>query len=181
MVRFHGDGAEALERATLSKVPLPASSAERLSAQRAFVECVEVGPFWWEDKKQNTIPSWTGSQPQLLRQDSHLSGYWWDKDSFGNRLTCKFLHQPAMHQPAKNTRWLWTMYNSTLLANVIWREKDGGIVQGRCCETLQKSFFFFPSSKSITVNSTVPSFLLYQLLLFHFLQITRRAFTRRLR
>lgn len=73
MVRFHGDGAEALENATLLKVPFPASSAEQFSAQRAFVECVEVGPFWWEDKKQNTLPPWTGSQPQQIHQDSHLS------------------------------------------------------------------------------------------------------------
>lgn len=100
--------------------------------------------------------------------------------SFGNRLTCKFLHQPAMRLSSKTLggfeRCITTPRWQMFFGGKKTEEVSRGAAVKRC-----RNLLFFSSSKSITVNSTVPSFLLYQLLLFHFLQITRRAFTRRLR
>lgn len=166
MVRFHGDGAEALENATLLKVPFPASS-------ESFCWVCGSGTVFMGGQKAKRHPvldriAAAAAPPRL--------------SSFGNRLTCKFLHQPAMRRSSKTLggfeRCITTPRWQMFFGGKKTEEVSRGAAVKRCRNLL---FFFFSSSKSITVNSTVPSFLLYQLLLFHFLQITRRAFTRRLR
>lgn len=101
--------------------------------------------------------------------------------SFGNCLTCKFLHQPAMRLSSKTLGGFERCITTPRWQMFFGGKKTEEVSRGAAVKRCRNLLLFFSSSKSITVNSTVPSFLLYQLLLFHFLQITRRAFTRRLR